>query len=425
MKYLHILTILASALFVSCQTTNFTDLIDYSRVSGDNAEILEKKVKLKFDRKAALIDDHDNIIKNKDVKKGTNVTVQGFVHRYIGNKKRAPHFFRENYTTDVDVWLVILPDGSRAFMEVPEMAIGVEGTNGEKVTDVKAQPNSALYLYKTTNSDKWTDDPGIEYEARQDAAVYLPVRQFKPFIGDMKYDDCTKWWSKVLYRLGGTIDFLSSHKARHLLYKDGAFYCYHPIIKMPDRVGLLVQQILSGILLFLLLVFIVPWLGVRAIWRIPFLSNGMVKIISSILAAILFIVLATFLGVEAWGYVFWILIAGFGISSYVRTTVDFNRCPYCHKIGLDFEGVHKGDWSNGKKYESQETVEVGRETREYDQYNGLGKEHVKETTIFTKTNRYINTMISRSVVTRLNCLHCHKEIKLYEVETDTVSTKVN
>ncbi|MCQ2110812.1 MAG: hypothetical protein MJY79_04880 [Bacteroidaceae bacterium] len=424
MKHINILLILASALLVSCQTTNFTDLIDYSQIGNKKAAMLEKKGRLRFDRKAALIDDQDNIIENRNVRKGTEITVQGFVHRYIGNKKFAPHFFRDNYTPRADAWLVLLPNGSRAFMEVPEMAIGVKGKNGEMVTDVKDQPNSLLYLYKTTASEEWTEDPAIEYAAKQDVAVYFPIRHFKPFVGDKKYEDCEKWWSKALYRLGGPIDFLSSHRARHILYNDGVFYRYHPVIMMSDKVGRLVQLILSGILLFLVLAFAVPWLAVRTVWRIPFLSNGMVKFLAFILAAIYFILFAAFLGVDSWGYIFWILFAGFGIKSYVKIEIDFNRCPYCHKLGLSYDGTTKGNWSS-KDYARSEKVEVGRDVREYDRPAGYGYEHVKETTIHTKTNKYIDTFRVRSTVDHLHCLHCHRPIDLHDTEEETTTRQVN
>lgn len=424
MKRLFLLLVLAPVLFMSCQTTNFTDLIDYGLIGDKKAETLEKKVVLRFDREAVMIDSLDNILENRKVRKGTEVIVQGFVHRYIGNKKFAPHFFRDNYTPRADAWLVLLPDGSRAFLEVPEMAIGVEGKNGGMVTDVKDQPNSLLYLYKTTDSDGWTEDPGIEYTAKQDVAVYFPIRHFKPFVGDKKYEDCEKWWSKLLYRLGGPIDFLSSHRARHFLYKDGAFYRYHPIIMMPDKVGRLVQLILSGILLFVVLAFAVPWLAVRTVWHIPFLSNGMVKFLAFILAAVYFIVFAAFLGVDSWGYIFWILFAGFGIKSYITIEVNFNRCPYCHKIGLGYDGSEKGNWSS-KDYARSEEVEVGRDVREYDRSTGVGYEHVKETTIHTKTNKYIDTYRVRSTVDHLHCLHCKRTIDLHDTEEETSTRQIN
>lgn len=425
MRRILFLIFLVPVLLTSCQTTNFTDLIDYNQIGNVKVGNLEKKVKLRFDRTAALIDDQDHVIENKDIKKGTEVTVRGFVHRYIGSKKLAPHFFRENYTPLVDAWLVILPDGSRAFMEVPEMAIGVEGKNGEMVTDVKSQSNSVLFLYKTTSSDNWTDNPGIEYGAKQDVAVYLPVRHFKPFVGDKKYEDCKKWWSKALYKLGGPIDFLSSHRARHFLYKDGAFYRYHPIIMMSDIVGLVVQQILSGILLAFVLTLAVPWLAVRTVWRIPVLPNGLVKLLAYIFSAIYFIVFTTFLGVVSWGYIFWILFAGAAISIYIPLEIDFNRCPYCHKIGLSYDGTKKGQWSSAKHSTRIEKEEVGRKTREYDSPNGLGYDHIKETTIITRTNKFIDSYRSRSTVVNLHCLHCKRPIHIFDREEETTTIQVN
>ena len=143
---------------------------------------------LRFDRKSLILDGEDNTVKTKTIGKGTKVTVLGLRHE-IGRKKSVPHFMGEN-PEEVVTWLVRLPDGSRAYMEVPEMANVMEGAS------------------------------------IRDVAIYYPTRHFKPFVGDMKYEDCTKWWTKALFRLGGPIDFLSSHKARHLLYKDGAFYSY-------------------------------------------------------------------------------------------------------------------------------------------------------------------------------------------------------
>ncbi len=424
MKRLLILLVLAPVLFMSCQNTNFSDMIDYGRIGDKKAAKLEKTVKLNFDREAVMIDGQDNILENRNVRRGTEVVVQGFVHRYIGSKKFAPHFFRDNYTPRADAWLVKLPDGSRAFMEVPEMAIGVEGKDGGMVTDVQRQPNSLLYLYKTNKTDDWTEDPGIEYAAKQEVAVYFPVRHFKPFVGDIKYEDCKKWWSKILYRLGGPIDFLSSHRARHLLYKDGAFYRYHPIIMMSDKAGRIVQLILSGILLFVVLAFAVPWLAVRTVWRIPVLSNGLVKLLAFLLSAVYFIVFSAFLGVEGWGYIFWILFAGFGIRSFVKTEIDFNRCPYCHKIGLGYDGSEKGNWSS-KDFARSEEVETGRDVREYDRAAGYGYEHVKETTIHVKTNHYIDTVRVRSTVDHLHCLHCRMEIDLHDTEEETTTRQID
>lgn len=286
MRRILFLIFLVPVLLTSCQTTNFTDLIGYNQIGNVKVGNLEKKVKLRFDRTAALIDDQDHIIENKDIKKGTEVTVRGFVHRYIGSKKLAPHFFRENYTPLVDAWLVILPDGSRAFMEVPEMAIGVEGKNGEMVTDVKSQSNSVLFLYKTTSSDNWTDNPGIEYGAKQDVAVYLPVRHFKPFVGDKKYEDC-------------------------------------------------------------------------------------------------------------------------------------------HKIGLGYDGSKKGQWSSAKHSTRIEKEEVGRKTREYDRPNGLGYDHIKETTIITRTNKFIDSYRSRTIVENLHCLHCNMPIQVFDREEETTTRQVN
>lgn len=380
------LLVLASVLFVSCQTTNFSDLIDYRRLDSDRAAALEKKVTLRFDRKSLILDGEDNTVKTKTIGKGTKVTVLGLRHE-IGRKKSVPHFTGEN-PEEVVTWLVRLPDGSRAYMEVPEMANVMEGAS------------------------------------IRDVAIYYPTRHFKPFVGDMKFEDCTKWWSKVLFRLGGPIDFLSSHKARHLLYKDGAFYSYRPLIAMPsDTVAAIVQAILSSIFLFFVLIFAVQWLAVRAVWRLPWLPNVLIKFLVYVVAALLFIVFAVFLGVEAWGYVIWPLIAIGAYSSYVPLEIDYNRCPYCHKIGLSYENTVKGEWSSGKKSERKETVETGRETREYDTHNGIETVHVKETIIHQQTNRYIDTWRSRKVITHLNCHNCGRTVSLVDIESEVSETK--
>lgn len=422
LKRLLPLLVLVPMLLQSCQSTNFSDLIDYSRIRPAKLDSLQRKVTLKFERKATLLDSLDNIIDTKTVKKGTEITVLAFRHTYIGHKKIAPHFFRENYTPIVDAWLVLLPDGSRAYMEVPEMAIGVVGKNGESVTDVKSQSGSDLFLYKTTASDKWIDNPGIEYDAKQDVAVYLPVRHFTSIAEGMTYEECDRWWSKTLYKLRGPIDFLGSHKARHFLYKDGAFYKYHPLITMPDKWSRIVQQILSGIFLFLVLAFAVPWLAVRIVWRIPLLPNGLIKLLAFIVDALLFIILGNFFGIEDWGWLFWILFAGFNCDIAIKTDIDYNRCPYCHRIGLSYDETVKGNW-HSKDFSRKEKEEVGREEREYDRSTGVGIERVHETIIHTRVKNMVDTVRSRTVTTKLHCNHCHREVDLFDTESQTVDTR--
>ncbi len=416
------LLVLLPVLLQSCQSTNFSDLIDYGRIRSAKVDSLQRKVILKFERKAALLDSLDNIIDNKTIRKGSEVTVQGFVHRYIGSKKIAPHFFRENYTPVVDAWLVLLPDGSRAFMEVPEMAIGVVGKNGESVTDVKSQSGSDLFLYKTTSSDQWINNPGIEYDSRQDVAIYLPIRHFRSIAEGITYEECDRWWLKVLYKIHGPIDFFNRHKARHLLFKDGAFYKYHPLITMTDKWSRIVQLILSTIFLFLVLAFAVPWLAVRTVWRIPLLPNELIKLLAFIVDALYFAILGNFFGIESWGWVFWILFAGLNCGIAIKTDIDYGRCPYCHKIGLSYDKTVKGNWYSSD-HKRKEKEEVGREERIYERSTGVGMERVHETIIHTRIKNMVDTVRSRSVTTKLYCNHCHREIDLYDTESQTVDTR--
>lgn len=393
----------------SCQYTNISDKFEYHRLRGERLDTLQREVTLKFTRNALYLDDNDNQEKEThEVAKGTTVKVIGKRHR-IGYKKEAPLFFRENYTPSVDLYVAQLPGGQRAYMEIPELAIGIPGKDGRTVTDVKDQMKSVLFLYKVDGGE-WTDDPGIEYDAPQ-IPVYFPKRHYKAMAGDLTLDSCRHWYQKVAVIVGVPVDFLSKYSLTKFLYKDASCYLYKPIIRMKPWLAKLIQAALSYILLLALFVFLVPWLAVRTFWRIKFLPNGGVTLLATIFCYIYFIVIGLFFQVTPIGFLIYAIILAIMEYNFstVGDTVNSNRCPKCKHIGLAYDDSKTGDW-HSKQSSTTQKEEKSREIKEYDRANGIGTEHVKETVRHMGLKEYVTHSRSRLHVTYYHCPECGERI---------------
>lgn len=413
---------LAIGAFCSCQSTNISDKFEYHRLKGERLDTLQREVKLKFTRNALYLDENDYQEKDAhEVAKGTTVKVIGKRHK-IGGFKQAPQFFRENYTPTVDMYAALLPDGQRVYMQIPELAIGIPGKDGRTVTDVKDQMNSALFLYKIDDSDKWTDDPGIEYDAPE-IPVYFPKRHYTAMAGDLTLDSCKHWYQKAAVIIGVPVDFLYKYSLTKFLYRDASCYIYKPLINVKPWLAKVIQAALSYILLAPLFIFLIPWLSVRTFWRIKFLPNGAVTFLATLFCYIYLVILGLFFQVTVWGFVIYALVLA--ITEYnfsdIADTVNSNRCPKCKHIGLEYDGSKTGDWHQSESKRTRQE-EKSREVREYDRPNGLGTTHVKETVHHMADKEYVTSSRSRHHVSYYHCPECGEDISTDWTEHDSHET---
>ena len=427
-----IVALLSALVLSSCQNTNITDLIDFSTLNGEKLEQWQKDVKLKFAREAWLLDSLDRAAEVVTVAKGTTVKVLGF--RYdIGSTKRAPQFFQDNYAPrEYRLYLVDLPGKGRAFMEVPEMAIGIYGTadggssgaDSLAVTDVKDQKGSLKFLYKTTAGGDWTERPGIKYAPTQDVPLYFPHRYHMPFakfVGVANVEK-PKFWQRLLRILGGPIDFFTKYTLSYFLYRDGAFYSYHPLIVTSPFWSQVFQAILSYILLLLIFMGPLPWLSSRSVMYIRPLSNTAAKILATMLSFIYFLIILAFMGVTGVvGWLGWLAMYFLAFGADVSDEIDWNRCPYCHRVGLGYTDSSTGSWSSSSRgYDQVEEKSVSYS--EHTENRGTYTEKVHTTTHHMGVKHYTDTIRRRTHTNRLYCKHCHQPITLRWEEEDTQTT---
>lgn len=415
-----LLVLVSTVMLCSCQKTNISDLMDYSRVRDSKVAEYAHEVKLKFGRDALLMDSLDKVGEKISLSSGTTVTVMGLQHQ-LGKKKTYPAFFRENYTPGVDVWVVRLNDGRRVLMEVPEMAIGVMGKDSVMITDVKKKPDSYLYLYKTSASNEWTDNPGIHYAAPKNMLVYFPHRHYVRCMRALDEVENPAWWQKALKWLGGPIDFFSKYTLSYFLYRDAAFYRWHPLLTLTDFWARALQLVLSWLLLFPLLAFVPGKVGVRLIWWIPLLPNWLVTVLGTVLTYVMFFIIGAFLGIEGGAYVPWLLLLAIPLWSAAKDEVEWNRCPHCHRIGLGFKGTDTSKWHHSTR-EHDNIEEKSRSTRDYDTYENGERVRVHETTIEKGVRHYTDLIRRRHHTEHLYCKHCHRPITIDWDEEHTTET---
>lgn len=400
----------------SCQYTNLTDLIDYSRIPEDKLDQYQREYKLRFSRKCVLLDSLDQSCGNKTLAKGTRVTLLGY-WGHVGGRILKPEFFRENYTPVGEYYLVRLKGGQRVLLELPETAIGVPGKDGTIVTDVKEKPSTCLFLYKTSNSDKWTDNPGIKYDAPKDIAVYHP----RPTPKKVEEVENPTTWQKCAIFVLKLDNFFTRYNLNRLIYKRGIFYSYHPLLPLTTFWARVIQAVLSWLLVFPLLVFLMPKLALESVWHIRFLPNPLVKFLAFILSLLYAYFLGSFLGVTLFGGFMYMIMMISNYTFAISLEVDWERCPYCHHLDLGYISTEYGEWQYGESHRDREE-EKSRSVREYDNYTGVGVEHVHETIREMGIKRYTTMTRSRTETTRLCCRHCGKDVTLHDREEHTTET---
>lgn len=393
----------------SCQHTNLTDLIDYSRIPDRKLENYQKDITLKFERKVAILDEDDRMISERTLPRGAKVTLLGYKGR-VGGRILKPEFFRENYTPVGEWYLVKLADGSRAFCELPETAIGVVGKDGNSVTDVKKKGDTNLFLYKTANSAEWTDNPGIKYDVPKDIAVYYAKIKRK----DLKLIENPNFFQKVVNFFAKLDHSINRFTLNRILYRKGEFYSYHPLLNVGTVWARIIQQILSWLLVFPLFMFLLPKLALETVWHIKFLPNWVVKVLALILTLVYAYFLGTFLSVTLWGGIIYGVLILVLCSSTISVDVNWTRCPYCHELNISFVSQKFGDWHD--KTSTRDREEVKYQTkREYDSSDG----HVIETTDHMGIKRYTTMLRYRTETTTFHCNHCGREVVLNDTEEHT------
>lgn len=362
----------------SCQKTNVSDLISFRRIADDKVQDYQKSISIASTRDALVLDSLDNSQNKISLSKGTKLQVLG-LRGTVGSFKTIPVIFRKNFKGD-DVWLAELSDGRRVYVKVPEIYSGEEPVTSNEI------------------------------------AIYFPHRHYTPLFGETNNEDLDKPWKKFLFHAGKVIDYATEHTLSRLLYKDGSFYQYTPVIRSkPQWLVRGVQAVLSFFLLAIIFYLLVPWLSLNTFWHFRLLPNWLVKLLSSIFCFIFAFFIGAFLGLTPVGFCIWALMLLTRYFCSIRDDVDWERCPHCHRLGIHYKDTKYGDWrSSRREWDKEEVKNVTNS--EHDEYNGVGVTHVKETTYHKGLKHYIGVSHSRSVTENLKCPHCHRDIQLYSTE---------
>ena len=409
----------------SCQNAPLHDLIDYHKVSDRNIDKYQPEITLRFSRSANLFElastpendmkadlalaealDQDKTVKNIkaegkiNVAKGTVVKVLGYANP-VGQRKFQPDFF-----LNADPWLVQLPDGRKAYMAVPEMAIGVLSKKGNTITDVRINQDKSVdapYQYRIKMKSKdggpdiedWSFHPKFYYKAWQDLLVYSYPRRHNNI-------KSIPVWS-----------FFSEHNFRAVFLPDDAYYLYRPLIKMSTTWSLVVQFVLTPLILMILLLILLPKLVLRMIWWIRPLPNWLVKVITSLGCFFFLFILCAFLECGLIGTAFYFILGlTLEYTKFVSMDVNWDRCPHCHRIGLHYEGTHYGQWQESSSHRDQKEVKYST-SRDYTKGDGT---KVHEVTDHIGTKRYSLFTRRRNYTEHFECPYCKREISYNDTE---------